>query len=73
MTRSGPDKIKQLSYHFLELFLKKLDGFNVSFIDCCHTRFIGIRQPRISTTELMAFCTECNIYREIKDFIKGNS
>jgi len=33
--------------------------------------FIGIGEPRISTMEFRAFCTECNIYREIKDFRKS--
>jgi hypothetical protein len=30
--------------------------------------FIGIREADIITTEFKAFCTECNICREIRDF-----
>jgi len=50
------------------LFLKRLDGFKVSFIGCSHVAFVGIREPKISSTEFKAFCIECNIYREIKEF-----
>jgi hypothetical protein len=53
------------------LFLKRLDGFRVSFVGCSHVTFVGIREPKISSTEFKAFCTECNIYREIKDFRKS--
>jgi hypothetical protein len=52
----------------LEVVLKKIILVYVSFIGCSHVTFVGVRQPKISSSEFKAFCTRCNIYREIKDF-----
>ncbi|MFL6391026.1 MAG: hypothetical protein ACJ71E_03130 [Nitrososphaeraceae archaeon] len=71
MTKSIADKIKCYYLIFLRLFVRRLEGFKVSFIDCSHSTFVAIREPQISSTEFRAFYTECNIYREIKEFRKG--